>query len=677
MTQWLHSFIQQIIDFAGSNPTLVGLILCLSAGAEAIIVVGALFPGEAMVLGVAAAAGAAGLDLLPMVIWTTVGAVFGDGISYWIGHTKEEAITSWSYLKKRPQLLQHGERFIEKHGIKSILIARFLPALRAIVPVAAGVLGMEPKRFYTANFFSALGWAILHILPAAGLGLAYNTMGAVSGRLAALVVLLLIVLFLVIWLTRLLVGKGMPFLMRLYEKGIHRLAHISWRPAKVLAVWLDPDHPKLMGVAFWSACLLAGMLGFLGVLEDLISGNPLVRADTAINHLVQSLRTQPIDNIMVMITSMGDALPLIATAAALIGLLLLQRAWRTAAAAALTIGAAAAFVPLIKLILHKPRPIDIYSGAESYSFPSGHTTMSAVLFGVFAVLAARKLPLKGKVVVYAMAGMWVTFVGLSRIYLSAHWPSDVLGGMFFGSMLTAVFALLVGHIDAKTYSRSLLAAGVLAVFVGVGSVHAWKNFDKNTARYAQRVAIKQISLAKWQAEDWRALPQSRFDLGGEQEERLILQWAGSVEALSRNMQRIGWRRANKFTWRDGLELLLPNATLSNLAPLPLMHSGKFPVATYVQPEQNSKANERLVLRLWRSNTIVKRPDGGAPLLLGSLRREVLTHPFNLATALRQRDVQKQVRNGLVEKLGAQNVLVYKSTAPNRQPLYPVLAWPRG
>ncbi|MCF6197902.1 MAG: VTT domain-containing protein [Hyphomicrobiaceae bacterium] len=635
MTEWLHAFVQQIIEFAGSNPTMVGLILCFSAGAEAVLLVGALVPGEALVLGVAAAAGAAGLDLLPMVIWTTVGAVIGDGISYWIGHAKGDVITNWSYLKKRPHLMQQGERFIEKHGVKAILIARFLPGLRAIVPVAAGVLGMEPKRFYAANVISAFGWAVLHILPAAGLGVAYNTLGAVSGRLAALVVLLIIALLAFIWIIRLLVNKGMPLLALAYAKTIHGLADLPFGTTKRLAGWLDPDHPKLMGMAFWAALLLATMAGFLKVMEDLISGDPLVRADIAINHLMQSLRTQPMDAVMVLITTMGDALPLLIAAGMLIGLLLVQRNWQTAGAAALAIGAAIVFVPIIKQILHKPRPIDLYNGANSFSFPSGHVTLSTVLFGVLAVLITRHLSTRWKIVIYALIGLWVSAIGLSRIYLSAHWPSDVMGGMLFGAMLTAGFALLVEHMDNKSYSRSLLAVAVLSVFITVGGWHAYAQYDKNIARYAPQPTLNQLSFADWQAKDWQELPRTRIDLKGEKEEVFRLQWTGSIATLTKKMQEISFRKAQAFSPFHALKLLSPTTQLSELAPLPLMHNGQFPEVTYMITGLGKK--ERLILRFWRSDHIIKRPDADAPLWLGSLRREVLTHPLGLATALRQRN----------------------------------------
>jgi len=675
MSEWLHSLVQQVVLFAGANPTSVGLILCAAAAGEAILIVGAILPGEAVILALAAAAGAAGLALTPMILWTTLGAVSGDGLSYWIGHSKGEAIANWSYLRKRPYLLESGEEFISGHGIKSIVIARFLPALRAIVPLAAGVLKMEPKRFFVANIISAIVWAIVHVLPAAGLGLAFTTLGAVSGRLAILVGFALIALVGLFWMTKLVVTRAMPLLARGYANAVEALSRLPWAPLKRVALWLDPNDPKLPGVALWSGILLAATVGFMGVLEDLISGDPLVRADTAINRLVQSLRSEPMDQVMVMITSFGDALPLIAGAGVLIVLLVLQRAWRTAAAVTLTIASAAAFVPMMKLILHKPRPIEIYSGAESYSFPSGHTTMSAVLWGVFAVLITRALPARAKIAIYVAAGLWVTSVGASRIYLSAHWPSDVLGGLLFGAALTAAFALLIEHIDVKSYSRSLLAAGVLAAFAFVGATHAYHSFDKNRQRYAQRIAIKQVNLADWQNRGWHSLPETRIDLGGEREEPFIMQWAGSPARLTGQLEKAGWHKTRAFTWRDALELLLPNAALADLAPLPLLHNGRLAVASYSRAASNSpdkSTNARLVLRFWRSTTIVSRNKGGAPVLLGSLRREQLTHPLHLASTLRQRNVSTAAKSRLLGRLQKRG----KINAVNTAPPGPLLSWPK-
>ena len=291
-------------------------------------------------------------------------------------------------------------------------------------------------------------------------------------------------------------------------------------------------------------------------------------------------------------------------------------------------------MPLLKNILHKARPIELHDRFDSYSFPSGHATLSMVLFGLLAVLLARKSPPRLGLIIYVLAGLWIAAVGFSRIYLSAHWPSDVLGGMLFGAVLIGFFALLVEHIDPKSYNPALLAMGTLSVFLLFGLVHAWREYDKNIARYAPHPPLRPMLLADWQKWGWKTLPLSRIDLGGRQKEKFVVQWAGDERELTKILAQIDFKKAPAFTWFHALELLLPTTGLDDLAPLPVLHNGRFPVASYTIKDQGKP--RRLVLRFWRSNVIIARQGQKHPLWLGTLRREILTHPFNLATALRQR-----------------------------------------
>lgn len=91
---------------------------------------------------------------------------------------------------------------------------------------------------------------------------------------------------------------------------------------------------------------------------------------------------------------------------------------------------------LLKELYGRPRPglvpheVYVYSG----SFPSGHSTLSAAAFLTLATLVASLEPRRAtKVLVYAVAMLVVLGVGVSRIYLGVHWPSDVLGGWCVGA----------------------------------------------------------------------------------------------------------------------------------------------------------------------------------------------------------------------------------------------------
>lgn len=179
----MEGWIAQITGFATAHPHAIGLVVFLAAASEAIVVVGALIPGTAVVLALAGVAGAAHMPVLPLVLWASAGAVLSDGISFWIGHRFGPHLRERWPFRDRPGLLLSGERFFARHGGKSVVLARFLPGVRAVVPVVAGMVGMPVVRFYTANIVSAALWAVTHVLPAAGAGFAFAQLGQVSGRL--------------------------------------------------------------------------------------------------------------------------------------------------------------------------------------------------------------------------------------------------------------------------------------------------------------------------------------------------------------------------------------------------------------------------------------------------------------------------------------------------------------
>jgi undecaprenyl-diphosphatase len=92
---------------------------------------------------------------------------------------------------------------------------------------------------------------------------------------------------------------------------------------------------------------------------------------------------------------------------------------------------------MIKTLSARARPpaglaLTHYSG---YAFPSGHATQAAAVYGMLAVVLATSIPgWRSKVAVWAGAAFIVTVVGITRLYLAAHWLTDVLGGWSLGTL---------------------------------------------------------------------------------------------------------------------------------------------------------------------------------------------------------------------------------------------------
>jgi membrane protein DedA with SNARE-associated domain len=167
----MTELVAAVSGFIAAHPGLTWAVAFLVAAAESIIVVGALVPGTPILLAIGAAGSLGHVSLTGVVVAAILGAMLGDGLSYWIGHRHRDSLLRGWPFAARPGLLARGQDFIGRFGVPAIALARFLPGVRAVVPVVAGMFGMRPLPFYAANIASALVWAPVHILPGALVGL--------------------------------------------------------------------------------------------------------------------------------------------------------------------------------------------------------------------------------------------------------------------------------------------------------------------------------------------------------------------------------------------------------------------------------------------------------------------------------------------------------------------------
>jgi membrane protein DedA with SNARE-associated domain len=194
----ITSHFQGVIDFVGSHPHFAVGTVFLLALSEAIPVIGTVVPGSTMILGICALATTADVNAWLLLIAATLGAIAGDGLSFWLGQRHHEQIlTSWP-LNQYPQFIERSEAFIKRHGMASVFLARFTAVVRAFVPLLAGVLRMSPRHFYAANILSALVWAPLHVFPAVLLAMAASFAGR-SAEYLTLLVLAVLVLASTVW----------------------------------------------------------------------------------------------------------------------------------------------------------------------------------------------------------------------------------------------------------------------------------------------------------------------------------------------------------------------------------------------------------------------------------------------------------------------------------------------
>lgn len=218
--------------------------------------------------------------------------------------------------------------------------------------------------------------------------------------------------------------------------GIHRMAALVRRIGR--AEWPILLASLIAAAAIWT---------FIELADEVVEGSThaLDRA------LLLAMRSEAdpadplgpawLEEMMRDFTALGGVGVLTLLIAGAVGYLVLTDKWRAALAVALAVAGGILLSTLIKMGFDRPRPNLVSQGSHVYtaSFPSGHSMMAAVVYLTLGALLARVKPHKRvKAYILSCAVVLTALVGISRVYLGVHWPTDVLAGWAVG----AAWALL-------------------------------------------------------------------------------------------------------------------------------------------------------------------------------------------------------------------------------------------
>jgi len=159
------SLIEPLITFVSSHTGLAYFTLFLAALLEAVPVVGSVIPGSTIIFALSALVPGGQLRLEWVLAAAITGALLGDGSAFWLGHREQrEILNSWP-LSNYPRVIAQSEAFFHRWGTLAVFFARFVPPIRAFVPITAGALCMSPRIFYAVNIPAILLWAPAHVMP--------------------------------------------------------------------------------------------------------------------------------------------------------------------------------------------------------------------------------------------------------------------------------------------------------------------------------------------------------------------------------------------------------------------------------------------------------------------------------------------------------------------------------
>ncbi|WP_457605538.1 phosphatase PAP2 family protein [Nitratifractor sp.] len=190
-----------------------------------------------------------------------------------------------------------------------------------------------------------------------------------------------------------------------------------------------------------TSCLIwfgsIGLLLFVGMLLAYLTGISYI-PDRFLSSFASGIQTKSVNQVVIFLTNLNSPSALLFYAIALGVILLYFRKYFFLLFTVLSIWGSAIVVSVVKVLVARSRPLDRIVPIDSPSFPSWHATTSMSLALVLCLLLWPRL---GKHAVWLL--LWPLLIGASRIYLNAHWASDVIAGWGLGAFIATTIAVLL------------------------------------------------------------------------------------------------------------------------------------------------------------------------------------------------------------------------------------------
>jgi membrane-associated phospholipid phosphatase len=235
----------------------------------------------------------------------------------------------------------------------------------------------------------------------------------------------------------------------------HFFKKTSWYPFfKERFLLVQRRWPALYIAASFG--ISAFMLTLFAVLAwETIFRNVMVVFDNSFIWMIRYFANPGLDKVMIYITDIGFGTSYIMIVAISLLLLTYFRRWREVAGMVICLTGGAVLNFWLKFLFHRSRP-DLFRVVQEtgYSFPSGHVIASMCFYGMGAFLIMRTISSwRGRLAVATLAGILIIAIGISRIYLGVHYPTDVLAGFAAGSMWVAFSISLLMWWERKRVTK--------------------------------------------------------------------------------------------------------------------------------------------------------------------------------------------------------------------------------
>jgi len=643
--------IQPLVQFLHQHTFYSGLLVFFVVFCEATLI-GVVIPGTITMSVFGFLIGSGVIPPTSTIIWAMVGGILGDYISYLWGRCYKDRLQNVWPFRTHPKLLEHGKKFFAKHGGKSVIIGRFVGPMHSMTPMVAGMLNMSQRRFLLAAIPSIILWALAYLLPGILLGaLALKLPPKIATQFMVGLVLTIVIIWALVWLAQHFLKRLCRFTDGYIKKLWHYLkSHHSlhWIP-KLLSDPRNLDNHQqltLLLAAFFTAGL------FVFTLLNVKHQGFLTVFNVPLYHLLQSLRTNIGDNILLFFTFITE----IKAMAIALGLFAIYLAWKrywyaffhTLALLAVCYGS----IWGIKAFAHIPRPNGLtVDFSKDFSFPSGHPGVGLAIYGFIAMIIARDLARKYVWIPYTIVAILITLVSISRLYLGAHWLTDIFGAVLLS--LTILFLITISyrrhHQKIAPIETAIYAAVIFGIVLLAHGIHDFH--DQLLNKYWPYFPTKTIDLQTWRSQyrdqhPLAIIPLYRNDRFGHPINAFNIEWRGDIGEIKRGLLEQGWQ---SYPARFNVqEIFFRLAKIHNaLERIPILTQlyNNHPEALLMSKQLEAN-RPPILLRLWNANIAINGSQ--YPLWVGVI--DYYEPPTKLLNNFKKNKQRPKKFNGAVDEL---------------------------
>lgn len=611
----LDTYVQTTVNFIEAHPYWGQFFTFFIAFLESLAVIGTIIPGSVTMTAVGALVGAAIFPPTLTITMASLGALTGDWLGYWFGRCYANEIRDFKFFRPYVKWFDSGESFFYKHGGKSVIIGRFCGPIRSFIPMIAGILHMHPLRFMVAVIPAAISWAIVYMFPGILLGALSVEMPA--GMATKFILWALLGIFL-IWLSTVLVKLFFQTAWTLFDNRTQQFwfwlkenKRYNWF-TNILANPSEPDRHRQLGLLLitFFAAILFGILTY-----QVLHQGTLTYFNKPIFNLLASIHTTKIDKIVILITTLGDTKVILTIAGLITIVFALFKFWRTCFHWIFNTCLVFFSGVVVKLLFYSARPISI--DLES-SFPSGHTLKVFGILGFLAVIIGTHLPKEKKKIPYTIVAYITLALAFSRLYLGAHWLTDVIGSMLLALACISITSISYRRNFLKPFPIVKISLILGSIILSVWGIFATVLFEKNVEKYKHEIPEITLATSTWWNDGDDNIPAYRLNRYGNPKVPLNIQWYSDISMIKSDLENKGWKTLpSGGNFKDTISRLSESQNGIRLPLLSQLYLNQPPLLIMIKTDETKKP--KYIIRLWESGILL---DKSKSLYIGTVEKYI-------------------------------------------------------